>query len=328
MNKIEEIYQEMCSRNNVLYFYAYSLVKSRLEKSYFPYLRDVQPFKTDHGIGHIDRILEKFSHFLMPHLPVSGNPQERIIDIENLNLLMHAVLWHDLGNLFGRINHPQNIKKIFNEVKFFLYEPPHQEWILKVAEGHSGAESIERNIEDAPIMIYDYTIYPRFLSALLRISDELDEDQRRVETRVISCAPKECEAYWNFCLLNESIVPVYQNDSFGNVELEIRIRCKMQKKDFREQWGKNGGLIAPINEYLSRINKINEERIYCNKFLQQYSALYFRRIDRIRTEITISEGDRPSDKIQFDFTDERKKDDFFKDEYIKNTLEKYIGGQP
>lgn len=102
----------------------------------------------------------------------------------------------------------------------------------------------------------------------------------------------------------------------------------MQKKDLREQWGKNGGIVAPINEYLSRVDKINEERIYCNKFLQQYSALYFRRIDRIRTEITISEEDRTSDKIHFDFTDERKKDDFFKDEYIKNTLEKYIGGQP
>ncbi len=327
MNKIEEIYQEMCNRSNPLYFSTYSLVKSRLEKSYFPYLRDVQPFKTDHGIGHVDRILEKFSHFLNPHLPVSGNPRERIIDLENLNLLMHAVLWHDLGNLFGRIDHPQNIKKVFNGVKSFLYEPPHQEWILKVAEGHSGAESIERKIEDTPITIYDYTIYPRFLSALLRISDEIDEDQRRVESRVFSNAPRECEAYWKFCLFTESIIPVYRMDSLGNVDLDIQIRCKMGGKDIKGEWGKNGSMVTAINEYISRVNKINEERIYCNKFLQQYSALYFRKIEKIRTEITIiSDENEIADRISFDFTDDRKKDDFFEDDHVEKTLKKHIGG--
>lgn len=238
MIKIEEIYQEMCKRNDALYFYSYCLVKSRLEKNYFPYIRDVQPFKTDHGIGHVDRILEKLSHFLQPHLPLPGNPNDLIIDLENLNLLMHSVLWHDLGNLYGRLDHPQKITNIFDEVKSFLYDPPHHKWILKIAQAHSGAESIEKQIEDTSATVYDSVIYPQFLSALLRISDEIDEDQRRAEGRIISIVPKENKAYWQFCQCTESIIPVYQADSLGNAVLEIQIKCKMRDKNIEAKWKK------------------------------------------------------------------------------------------
>lgn len=329
MGRIEEVYQEMCERSNPIYFYAYSLVKSRLEKSYFPYLRDVQPFKTDHGIGHINRILEKLSCFLKPHLPLPGNPNERIIDVENLNLLMHAVLWHDLGNLYGRLDHPQNITKVFREVDSFLYEPSHMNWILKIALAHSGPESIEKNIEETSATIYDSTIYPRFLSALLRISDEIDEDRRRAEGRVISILPKEETAFWQFCLCTDSIIPVYQADSLGNAALEIQIKCRMRDKDIGTKWMKKTSEVTAVNEYISRINKMNEERIYCNKFLQQYSALYFRKIDGINTEIAIyDENDKVIDRIAFVFTDDKKDSDFFNNEDIRKILKKYIGDLP
>lgn len=324
MIKIEEAYQEMCDRSNPLYFYAYSLVKSRLEKSYFPCLRDVQPFRTDHGIGHINRILEKLSHFLQPHLPLQGNFNGRIIDIENLNLLMHAVLWHDLGNLYGRLNHPQNITEIFDKVKFFLYESRHQDWILKIAQSHSGTESIERIIGETSVTIYDSVAYPQFLSALLRISDEIEEDSRRAE--LVIKVPKKNEAYMQFCSFNDSVIPVYKNDSLGNVALEIQIKSKIGKEDIGKKWGKNAGEVTAIDEYVYRVNKINEERIYCNKFLQEHSALYFHKIDKISMEIAISdEKDKTLDKIHFDFTDDKKLGDFFNDDNIKNTLEKYRG---
>lgn len=329
MIKIEEIYQEMCNRSNALYFYAYYLVKSRLEKNYFPYIRDVQPFKTDHGIGHVDRILEKLSHFLQPHLPLSGNPNDLIIDLENLNLLMHSVLWHDLGNLYGRLDHPQKITNIFDEVKSFLYEPPHHKWILKIAQAHSGTGSIEKQIEDTSATVYDSVIYPQFLSALLRISDEIEEDQRRAEGRIISIVPKENKAYWQFCLCTESIIPVYHADSLGNAALEIQIKGKMRDKHIGAKWKKNTSEVTAISEYISRINKMNKERIYCNKFLQQYSALYFRKIDRINTTITIyDENDENIDNITFIFTDDEKESDFFNNKDIRKKLEKYMGDIP
>lgn len=323
MNRIEDIYRELCEKENPLYFYAYLLVKSRLGKSYFPYLRDVQPFGTNHGIDHIDRILEKLSRFLEPHLPISGNLDSRVIDIENLNFLMHAVLWHDLGNLYGRLGHPQNITKVFDGVKSFIYESLHYNWILKIAQAHSGTGNIERIIGETSVTIYDSVVYPQFLSALMRISDEIDEDQRRVEGRVVSLVPKTEQAYWQFCLCTESIIPVYQTDSLGNTALEIQIKCKIKDKDIWSKWRKGEAEVTAIEEYISRLDKINEERIYCNKFLQEHSALYFHKIDKIAAEITISdEKDKTLDKIHFDFTDDKELD-FFNDEDIKKTLEKY-----
>lgn len=324
MTKIEEIYEKMCINQRPLYFYSYCLVKSRLEKSYFPFLRDVQPFKTDHGIDHVNRILEKLSHFLKPHLPSPGTPDDRVIDLENLNLLMHAVLWHDLGNLYGRIDHPQNIKKIFDGVKNFLYEPPYSKNILKIAEGHSGEGSIEKIIESSSDNIYDSVIYPQFLSALLRISDEIDEDQRRAERRVISQVPNESQAYWQFCLCTESILPNYHSESLGGTMLlEILVKCKFSDTEIEAKWGKDGDEVPAILEYISRLNKINEERIYSNKFLDH--AFYFHKIDRIRLEIDICENDKMADKITFNFTDDNKGGDFFDDENVKKILKKYGG---
>ena len=322
--KIEEVYQILSRKSNPLYFDTYALVKSRLDKSYFPFLRDVQPFRTDHGIEHINRILEKLSHFLRPHLPVPGNTEGRIIDLENLNLLLNATLWHDLGNLYGRSDHAQNIAKIFGGVSTFLYDPPHSELILKIAQGHCGENSIERVIEDESTVIYDSVIYAQFLSALLRISDEIDEDQRRVETRLISKVPKECEAYWRFCSCNESIMPIYQGDSLGNVSLEIKVMCKMPKEAVYAKWGKNSNEVICISEYVSRLSKMNKERMYCNKFLRQYSALYFRNIDRINAEIHVyDEKGSTADKIAFSFNDSSTETDFFGDKTIMKILKKY-----
>jgi len=324
MIKIEEEYKKMCMEHQPLYFYTYEVVKGRLEKSYFPYLRDVQPFKTDHGIDHINRILEKLSHFLKQHLPLPGQLNSRIIDIENLNLLMHAVLWHDLGNLYGRSDHAQNINEIFNTVKSFLYEPHHQEWIPKIAKAHSGAGSIEKKIGETSVNIYDSVIYPQFLSALLRISDELDEDCRRSEGRILFTVPQKNVAYLQFCQCNNSITPVYRSNSRGDMMLEIQINSKMRSKDIKTIWKKDAGDVTAIEEYIFRVNKINDERIYCNKFLQEHSALYFHKIDKIAIDITISdEEDKTLDKIHFDFTDDKKSHDFFNNNNIKKVIEKY-----
>jgi len=323
--KIEEIYKEMCEKKNKsLYFYTYSVVKSILEKSYFPYLRDAKPFMTDHGIGHINRILEKISRFLMPHVPLEGNPNDRILDIENLNLLMHSILWHDIGNLYGRSNHPQNICKIFNEVKSFLYDSLYHEWILKIAKGHSGEGNIEKEIENISyVTIYDSEIYPRFLAALLRISDEIDEDRRRIGERVISIVPEANQPYWRFCFCNESIIPAYEMNTLSGTALEIQINCRMTVDDIKSKWGKNDSEVKAIEEYISRIYKINQERVYCNKFLRQ-QTFYFCEISRIKLKITIcDDSNNMLDNMSFTFTDDEKESDFFNNDDAKSMLSKY-----
>lgn len=326
MTRIEDIYQELCNKkNNPLYFQTYAVVKSRLNKSYLPFIRDVQPFSTDHGIGHVDRILEKLSRFLDPHLPRLGNPEERIIDLENLNLLMHSVLWHDVGNLYGRLAHEQNVINIFNTIKDFLYDPVHQGLIVKIAKGHSGIDSIGREIEDGCHMVYDTATYPQFLSALLRISDELDEDQRRIEPRIFTRVQRESQAFWKFSSFNESIVPVYSRDSLGNESLEIQIFGKIPGSELYQKFGKNATEVVAIEDYIGRIDKMNSERVYCNKYLQQGSSIYFHAIDRIKSDICICDDHgNTMDKVVFIFQDNKGGTDFFSDPNVYKILKKYV----
>jgi len=86
---------------------------------------------------------------------------------------------HDVGNMYGRSNHEKNIKPIFDKVKTFLYDPMHQEWYSQNWTSTLWRNSIEQQIEDPTITIHDFVLYPRFLSALLRIADEMDEGRTK-----------------------------------------------------------------------------------------------------------------------------------------------------
>ncbi len=322
---LETTFERMCESETPEYWHIYVAVKSRLKKSYFPFAHDALPYFTDHGIGHVTRMLEKLDAFFKPHLPLENVSKESTIDITNLNLLINAVLWHDIGNIYGqRVGHEKNIKSIFNPVKDFLYDDYCAEWIVKIAEAHSGEEAIHRVIDRQTVPLHNTILYPQFLAALLRISDEIEEDSRRVEGRIISTIPKQNEAYWNFCLINESIRPIYEQRTFGDrtqTSLKVKISAKIDKTKIWINWGKNSGTVKAIEEYIRRIQKINKERKYCNQFLTQ--AFYFRTIDSVDLCLNIYDEQKAINKISFVFDDRNGYNEFFNNNGVKTTLEKY-----
>ncbi len=325
MNDLDGEFRRMCESEAPEHWHVYATVRSRLEKSYFPFTRDALPYRTDHGIGHVTRILEKLYDLLKPHLPLENVSKERTIDLTNLNLLMNASLWHDIGNIYGqRVGHEKNIKYIFDPVKNFLYDEYYAEWIVKIAEAHSGRDAISLAIDREKVLVHNKILYPRFLAALLRISDELEEDSRRVEERMISNVPKQYEAYWKFCIMNQSIGLLYNQRTYGGrteTSLKIKISAKFEKNEIWADWGKNSMTTKGIEEYVRRIDKINQERKYCNNFLTD--TFYFRMIDGIDLCIDIYDGESAIDKISFVFDDRNEYNEFFGDNGVRTTLEKY-----
>jgi hypothetical protein len=323
MTEIEKIYKKLCSKEQkYIYYNKFQVVKARLEESYYPFISQANPYMTDHGEGHINRILEKLYRLLKPHLPITGNPNGRIIDVENLHLLLHSLLWHDIGNLFGRHAHndKRNIKKVFNLIKEFLYDEPRRSYIPLIAEGHSGAGSIERNINNPSITIHDYTIYPRFLSALIRIADEIDEDNRRIESRITP--PPESEAYWAFCRMNQAIIPEYIFDPVKGASFEIKVNSNIYKNSLCKILKKGKNNVMAFKEYVFRINKINNERIYCNKFLSD--AFYFNQIEKVSVEINIlDENDVRIESMTFILNDNIHGIDILKQDDVKQLIKRY-----
>ena len=197
------VFQKMCEgykTPRLDLYHVYQAAKSRLQTRYYPYVKDREPYMTDHGPDHIGRVLEKLGGLLAYHIPspVAEFANERLLNLYELNLLLSSVIWHDIGNLYGRIGHPNSIHTIFDQIKEFLYDDHEIEWIPKIAKAHSGDGSIERNIELESIYVHDLSINPKFLAALLRFADEIEEDSRRIGAKVYDDIPEEKKAYWNF----------------------------------------------------------------------------------------------------------------------------------
>lgn len=311
---LENCFERMCKRDKLLeYFHVYWAGKLRLKKNYYDFISRKLPCHTDHGIGHVDRILEKLYDFLIPHLPfghkasfVSGAKE---ISLNELNLLINAVIWHDLGNLYNREGHAAKLRKLFNYAKGCFYDDHNAEWILKIVEAHSGRNAIDNCIDRSQVTFDNYTIYPAFLASLLRISDEIEEDHRR------GCASdirikKKSEAYWEFCRINESIKPVYEQAAIDFV-LKIKISAKLDKNQIWSLWGKKRNTVICIEEYIDRIEKMNNERIYCNKFLKD-STIYFKTIDCIELCMHIYDGQRVTKEINFTFDNQNRAREFFR----------------
>lgn len=308
------VFQKMCEgyKTPMLDLYhVYQAAKSRLETRYYPYVRDREQYMTDHGPGHIGRILEKLSGLLTYYIPSPGTelPNDRLLNLYELNLLLSSVIWHDIGNLYGRSTHATSAGTIFDQVKRFLYDDYEIEWVPKIVKAHSGDGAIERYIDVESTYVHDLPIYPMFLAALLRFADEIDEDSRRIGEKVYDIIPEQKKAYWFFCKCNQSvrIVPDLEGCT-------ISVDSKIQKQEVWCELGKeraDGSLdrVIGIEEYVGRLDKMNEERKYCNGFLERHH--HYRPIKCLDIDLKIYEADSAVDQIAFRFTDSEGYNDFF-----------------
>jgi hypothetical protein len=321
---IEESFKRLSQERDEYfeYYHIYFATKYILCRHYYPYVRDILPYYTDHSIGHINRILRKLYFLLRPQLLtdnesgafgrsyISLDKTSKKLNIYEMYLLMCSALWHDIGNLYGRNNHEKNIAKVFNNAKPFLYDFTSSEWIEKISMAHSGKNAIDDYIDRETKNEGDFTFYPKFLAALLRLADELDEDKERVGATLYNMIPEEKKAYWFFCKCNDSI-KIEKDDLDRH---KIVIEGRMDKKDIKTKLKKEIALneiceVVGIEEYIRRIDKMNKERQYCSCYLK---PRYFKPVEYIQLRLRIYKSIGLNKEIEFIFDDANGYDDFFK----------------
>ena len=137
-------------------------------------------FMTDHGPEHVLAVVERAGD-LLAH-PVKDYPQLTAYEVY---LLLMAIQFHDVGNLFGRKEHEAKIAPVMERMHVLVGdEMVEKRAIRKIAEAHGGVSS-EGNrdtiIRLAPEeWILSRRIRPQALAAILRFADELSDDSRRV----------------------------------------------------------------------------------------------------------------------------------------------------
>jgi metal-dependent HD superfamily phosphatase/phosphodiesterase len=107
--------------------FRYDLAKSILKKDILPWIRTSEPNLTDHGPDHIENVLNNAYKLIEPTinhlLSCDVTIDKPIFSHLDLYFLCQAILFHDVGNLFGRNKHNQTAYKVINE-KFSKYWYP------------------------------------------------------------------------------------------------------------------------------------------------------------------------------------------------------------
>jgi hypothetical protein len=248
----------------------YRLMKDRLLGTEYEHWSVGFPEGNNHGKGHISRVLENLDHLL-------GDRPLQHLDPYELFLAMMSILYHDIGLLQQRKGHEKISKELLegDNQDAYIINPIDKEIIAAAVVSHSSSRDIadecKRFSSEEPIG--EYKARPRVIAALVRLSDELDEDSRRADPILQQRLklPPESKFFWLFCQRVRAVRP-------DLVSKRIDINLAFEPQDTSEfgpvPGGTNRAFVAFSAEKLA---KINQERAYVNQFLPtdlRYSGLH------------------------------------------------------
>src|SRR5436309_2883096 len=93
----------------------YKSMKGYLTREYYPWIQANSPFLTDHGEQHIRSVIQAASSLLNKHLSPEIEIQKRSLSSLDIFLVLSGILWHDVGNVYGRSGHAERAVGMTNE---------------------------------------------------------------------------------------------------------------------------------------------------------------------------------------------------------------------
>lgn len=288
---------------------SYLAAREKVADDFLPLISSKVPYMNDHSRTHIERVLYHIESLLELHFPqpegiITEIPADRLLTWADTLILLNALIWHDIGNMYHREGHAELVRKCLDVISpYFLYDEHLKQYICQVAEAHSGQNGIEMIIPDSHASdSYQGTdIHLQFLAAVLRIADEIDEDHRRAkpnEWDSLELVPEENRRFWYFSKANSSIQINNEQGNIGFVSW-ICIESYIPKSEFEMKFVTNEGEIDALTEYFRRIHKIEAERSTCNKYLNTF---YHPGIEGIRIRLlTHEKGESPTASQSFEF---------------------------
>lgn len=215
-------------------------------------------YLTDHGPEHIIAVIRRASELVSP-VPGQLTPYEAY-------LLVMAIHFHDVGNIFGRPEHEKRAGDIMREVGRLMGDDSVEvRTIQQIARAHGGqVDGDQDTITRLPFSEYVLGAHVRIqlLAALLRFADELADDSSRaarfpLQHNQIPASSQIFHAY------ARSLHTVAIDSHSRTIEL----RFDLYKPDAVRKFGKGKKRVYLLDEIYSRTVKMHTERIYCSRFL-------------------------------------------------------------
>lgn len=220
-----------------------------------------EPDLTDHSAAHLADVMKQVCALI--------GPENDGLSSHELYLLGVSILFHDVGNLHGRIEHQTKIADIYNaarkgEVRFH----PERNAVLAIAAAHTGSTKTgdTDTVRDVTTLSFDGNrIKGQELAAILRFGDELAEGPHRTSAYLLNHHGYRPEnvIFHKYA----SCVEYFIDRSEGRIA--ITYTFDLEFIDGALQVGQGVNLDAMLAFCYSRIVKLDQERKYC----KYYSSL-------------------------------------------------------
>lgn len=263
------------------------IISEYLEENVYPHVEkgalwnairsgDEPTYLNDHGKPHIDQVISRITELLRVS-KCKLTPYETYI-------LLAAIYFHDVGNIYGRKGHEKTLGKVMLELgKLAGEETIEQRVIANIAAAHGGTVKGTADDKDTvgklepERVILNKKIRQQFLAALLRFADELADDYTRADRFMLGSG-----------LLEGSEVYHAYSQSLHSVmihERGIALHFEMSRGNALRQYRKGDKSVYLLDEIFVRTLKMHLERVYCMRFLHTQLS-----IDRIRVTIEVFEN--------------------------------------
>lgn len=240
--------------------YMNSHVHPQVEKG--PLLQE-DSFLTDHGPHHIETVIQRASCLLS--FPEDNFPQ---LNPYEVYLLLLAIHFHDVGNIFGRNKHETKHADVMKQLEQHVGdEMVERRMILAIARAHGGTINGDKDTISSlqyEIPILGIKIRPQLLAAILRFSDELADDSSRAARIVqsLDLIPESSEVFHAYAKSLHS-VDIQPSQNIVNLHYQF------MKSDAIRTFGKGTRKVYLLDEIHDRTLKMHFERRYCMRFMQE-----------------------------------------------------------
>ncbi len=209
---------------------------------------------TDHGVEHVKSVISHAKDILSDMKRLNGY---------EIYLLLVSIHFHDVGNIYGREQHEQQIAKIIDEMGNALpLDTSEKEIVTSIATAHGGfVDEHTRNkdtIRQASSDTYydGISIHPKVLASILRFADEISDDLNRSNFNGIAI-PHQNEVYHQY---SKALTPV---SILGDT---IRFKFRIPYDLTQKKIGKGNEEVFLYDEILERMSKCMRELEYCRKY--------------------------------------------------------------
>ena len=235
------------------YYGLYTTAKKALCGNVYSEIKGVEPLLTDHSERHIQDVLDKAWKL------IAGNDGHVDFNAVELYLLCTCILFHDVGNLYGRVEHNIKVADIYNSIRGDISQCSQaRQLVLRVVRAHCGKTKDGGNdtlLEvETNSSLYDNPVRLRELAAILRFADELAEGAQRTSQYMINkgLIPVDSLVFHKYASVSEYHI----DKGEGRIVLIYNIDYPMSDISLKE-----------LMEFVyKRILKLDAERRYCKYY--------------------------------------------------------------